>query len=192
MAGLLWDLGIAHVLRRQSPTEVMLGVQVGLETHVRKNKGGDAFSAMLATTLEEVLRSVPELGLSVAREVKISYGIAGKRLDKRADFCMMRAGRPVVAIEANFYTSTGSKPTEIKRTYGALSSGLLSEGVELIWVTDGKGYRKMEKSLRDAYVIFPHIYNRHQLRTTLADDLRHRFGLPARKPDAAYPASAAS
>lgn len=42
---------------------------------------------------------------------------------------------------------------------------------DLIWITDGKGYRLMNRSLRDAYVILPNIYNYKQALAHLQHDL---------------------
>ena len=44
-------------------------------------------------------------------------------------------------------------------------------GVDLIWITDGKGYREMQRSLKDAYTILPNIYNLQQAKAHLLADL---------------------
>ncbi|MDL1969568.1 MAG: type II restriction endonuclease [Candidatus Desulfofervidaceae bacterium] len=55
--------------------------------------------------------------------------------------------------------------------------GLLTIGVDLIWITDGKGYRRMKRSLRDAYIILPNIYNFYQTKKYLAADLATCIGI---------------
>jgi type II restriction enzyme len=87
------------------------------------------------------------------------------------DFALTQNGRPKFGVEVNFYTVSGSKPTEIKRSYGDLARSLNQVGMDLIWITDGKGYRAMNRSLRDAYVIFPNIYNLRQAQRHLQPDL---------------------
>jgi type II restriction enzyme len=151
--------------------DILLGVQIGLETHRRKNIGGDAFRDEIAAMLAEVTRQLAGNGhaLLVEPETTIRYG---NGLSKKVDFALTQGGRPRFGIEVNFYTVSGSKPTEIKRSYGSITRGLNEVGTELLWITDGKGYRAMNRSLRDAFVTLPNIYNLRQAQASLQDDLR--------------------
>ncbi|GAH63071.1 unnamed protein product, partial [marine sediment metagenome] len=113
-----------------------------------------------------------------AKEVRISEERSlryGRGLSKKVDFVIEVDGKNEFGVEVNFYTVSGSKPTEIKRSYGNIRQGLLSVGTDLIWITDGKGYKEMRKSLRDAYVILPNIYNLNQAKEYLAEDLIDLF-----------------
>ena len=169
-AELLRDLGFERILRRNDLQDLLLGVQIGLETHRRKNIGGDAFRDEIAALLAQVTRQLASdgQGLLVEPETTIRYD---NGLSKKVDFALTQNGRPKFGVEVNFYTVSGSKPTEIKRSYGDLTRGLNQVGVDLIWITDGKGYRAMNRSLRDAYVIFPNIYNLQQAQRHLQLDL---------------------
>ncbi len=165
------ELGLGKILARSAVEDVFLGVQIGLETHRRKNRGGRAFGETIRGLLQKVAREVAaETGreVQVRPEVVLSYG---NGLSKQVDFAVEADGRPVFGVEANFYTVPGSKPTEIKRSYGEIRRGLLEAGVDLIWITDGRGYRDMQQSLRDAYVIVPNIYNLWMAKRFLAEDL---------------------
>lgn len=163
---LLKDLGFVRLLSRDDLEDLLLGVQIGLETHRRKNIGGDAFRNEVKEMLEKVTGDLR--GASIESEAKISYG---NGLSKKVDFAIRRDGVIRFGIEANFYTVSGSKPTEIKRSYGDVLRGLQSVKVDLIWITDGKGYRAMTRSLRDAYVTLPNIYNIKQAQEHLRNDL---------------------
>jgi hypothetical protein len=169
-AELLRDLGFEKILRRNDLEDILLGVQIGLETHRRKNIGGDAFRDEIAAMLAQITRQLASKGqaLLVEPETTIRYG---NKLSKKVDFALMQGGRPRFGIEVNFYTVSGSKPTEIKRSYGSITSGLNGVGTELLWITDGKGYRAMNRSLRDAFVTLPNIYNLRQAQQHLQDDL---------------------
>lgn len=170
LAHLLKDLGLLRVLERSDLSDLLLGVQIGLESHRRKNTGGESFKHEVELMLREVASRVTAAGrrLDIANEQKISYG---QRLSKKVDFALTLDGTSRFGVEANFYTGTGSKPTEIKRSYGELLRGLKSVGVDLIWITDGKGYRDMNRSLGDAFEIVPNIYNLKQTQQHLAADL---------------------
>lgn len=177
ISNILNEMGFENVLARDDLDDVLLGVQIGLETHRRKNIGGEQFKNEVNNLLYDIVEYVyskTRKNVAILSEVKIPYGDG---LSKRVDFAINIDGAIKLGIEVNFYTVPGSKPTEIKRSYGDIRRGLLSSGVDLIWITDGKGYRAMQRSLRDAYIIFPNIYNYKQAEKYLSNDLITLFQL---------------
>ncbi|MFZ4766108.1 MAG: DpnII family type II restriction endonuclease [Roseimicrobium sp.] len=172
---LLGALGFDHILAQSDLRAVFFGVQLGLEPNRRKNIGGDAFADALEHVLGGIVAGLAQHGLKLQlkREFTIRYG---NGLSKKVDFALLQDGHTRVGFEVNFYTAAGSKPSEIKRSYGNVLEALRDEDVELLWITDGKGYRDMERSLRDAYVILPNIYNLHQAQQHLAEDLQAWLG----------------
>ncbi|MGQ9567772.1 MAG: DpnII family type II restriction endonuclease [Anaerolineae bacterium] len=172
----LRELGLGKVLARSTVEDVFLGIQIGLETHRRKNRGGKAFGEAVQRLLQQATQRV---GAETGRRVQFHKDVAipyGDGLSKEVDFAIEVDGKPVFGVEANFYTAPGSKPTEIKRSYGEIRRGLLEAGVDLIWITDGRGYREMKRSLRDAYVIVRNIYNLRMAEQFLAEDLLAALG----------------
>jgi hypothetical protein len=166
-AELIRDLGFHKVLLRDDLEDVLFGVQVGLETHRRKNVGGEFFKNEVWGILKKVSDGVHE-EIQVTSEVEIK---CGNRLSKKVDFAILFEGKCRFGVEANFYTVSGSKPTEIKRSYGDVRRRLLENNIELIWITDGRGYKNMQRSLRDAYIILPNIYNLNHARKFLLGDI---------------------
>ncbi len=171
LASLLADLGFKRILERDDLDDVLLGVQLGLETHRRKNVGGEhfrhfAFGCLKDTTLAISNRIQRDVNLTEEKAL-----VFGNNLSKRVDFVIKVDGITKFGIEVNFYTTSGSKPTEIKRSYGNIREGLSSVGVDLIWITDGNGHKQMQRSLRDAYVILPNIYTLRQAQQFLGEDL---------------------
>lgn len=171
VAGTLYDLGISKVLLRDDLEDILMGIQIGLETHRRKNVCGTSFSKDVKKLL---LRVVDEVGgaLEDKIEIKEEENIRFENgLSKRVDFAILVNGKVKYGIEVNFYTSSGSKPTEIKRSYGDIQTRMNSKGISLIWITDGKGYFRMQRSLKDAYEIVPNIYNYRGAETHLSADI---------------------
>ncbi len=171
LSELLQELGFEQILKRTDLEDVLFGVQIRLETHRRKNIDGKFFKEKIKQILKNIAKTVADKvgkNIEVSEEVKLSYG---NGLSKKVDFAIIVNGENKFGIEVNFYTVPGSKPTEIKRSYGDIRQGLLTIGVDLIWITDGKGYRRMKRSLRDAYIILPNIYNFYQTKEYLAADL---------------------
>lgn len=174
-AQILYDLGLAKVLESEDLKSVFLGVQVGLETHRRKNVGGTAFNAMVENFLNQMVGELSHSGLNfkIKREHVIFF--KDRKTSKRVDFGLISEGKPPVGIEVNFYTGTGSKPTEIKRSYSDVNRHLAEVGADLVWITDGNGYHRMRKSLREAFEAHPNTYNLAMATKYLKGDLLNKF-----------------
>ncbi len=169
-ANLPRDLDFLNILFRDDLEDLLLGVQIGLETHRRKNIGGALFQWEVGKLLTKVVDELKRRNYPVElqREATISYG---QSLFKKTDFAITHKGKIRFGMEVNFYTVADSKPTEIKRSYRNVMEGLQGVGVDLIWITDGKGYREMQRSLKDACTILPNIYNLRQAKAHLLADL---------------------
>lgn len=169
------DLGMKNVLTFEKISDYFFGIQVGLETHKRKNVGGDAFHIYVEEELKKILSKLNSKGhkLKLVSEYLIKYATPGDKTSqsKTVDFAIFDNDKLKVGIEVNFYTNTGSKPTEIKRSYGEVNRQLSKQGISLVWVTDGFGYTKMKKSLKDAFEIHPNTYNFEMLRKYFESDL---------------------
>lgn len=170
----LCDLGLRSVARKALLENYFIGVQVGLETNRRKNVGGEAFKKIIKLELEILVEKLNSGGVKciLKEEDKILY--SDSLTSKKVDFSIT-SDKKVVGIEINFYTASGSKPTEIKRSYGQVNGELERVGVELVWVTDGVGYFDMKRSLKEARDIHKNIYNLRMLKKDFEGDLRIYF-----------------
>ena len=113
------------------------------------------------------------INIELVEEEKIQYQDSVQ--SKKVDFAIKLDGKVKVGIEVNFYTNTGSKPTEIKRSYGSVNRKLNQLGIELVWITDGFGYSIMKKSLGDAFEIHKNTYNTYMLENNFKGDLKELF-----------------
>ena len=169
---LLKDLGFEEILTTENIRNYFLGVLIGLETHKRKNLGGSSYINEIRPILKEIILNLNKKGnnLTLKEEEQIIYGNTSKQ-SKKVDFAIMQNNKPKIGIEVNFYTNTGSKPTEIKRSYGQVNQQLSSKKIELVWITDGFGYTLMRKSIGDAFEIHPNIYNTSMVKRFLEKDI---------------------
>ncbi len=165
----LVDLGICNILSLEID-DYFTGVQVGLETHRRKNVGGTAFSYAVNYELEKIVEKLNKAGYNVElkKEERIYY--IDKITSKTLDFCLQYKDK-IVGIEVNFYTASGSKPTEIKRSYGHVNKELEKVNASLVWITDGIGYMQMKKSLKEAIDIHKNTYNFNMMKQSLEEDI---------------------
>jgi type II restriction enzyme len=166
----LSDLGLRSVTQHIALENYFIGVQVGLESNRRKNVGGEAFKQAVKTELELIIRELSLNGVNcvLKEEDKIIYqdGVTSKKVD-----FSIKLGEKTLGIEVNFYTASGSKPTEIKRSYGLVNSELERVGVSLVWITDGAGYFDIKNSLKEARDIHKNTYNFKMMKEFFKNDI---------------------
>ncbi|MCL6481439.1 MAG: type II restriction endonuclease [Firmicutes bacterium] len=149
-----------------------MGVQVGLESNRRKNVGGKMFNQWIRNLLESICAHL-DGDFEVKPEMRIAY--KNSSTGKKVDFAILHKNKVKLGVEVNFYTTLGSKPTEIKRAYQNVNRELAKVGVQLVWITDGAGYLKMRRSLKEAFKVHPNIYNYQLAVSYLKDDLLDYF-----------------
>lgn len=169
IVNVLFDLGLNNVIDLNI-VDYFTGVQVGLETHRRKNVGGTEFSNIVNEELVKIINKINLNGfvLKLDREMPIYY--SDIKTSKTLDFCLSSADKKL-GIEVNFYTASGSKPTEIKRSYGHVNRELEKVGTTLVWITDGIGYKEMKKSLKEAVDIHRNTYNLFMMKESFEKDI---------------------
>lgn len=168
VAGLLLDLGLTNLLGSDDVQSAFLGVQVGLESNRRKSVGGAVFCQWVRELLESTC-GLLGANYGLVPEQRIPYKNPAN--GKTVDFAIVFRGKTRIGVEVNFYTTTGSKPSEIKRAYGQVNRELSQVGVELAWITDGAGYLKMQRSLREAFEAHPNTYNYEMARRWIKTDI---------------------
>jgi type II restriction enzyme len=167
-ANLILDLGLRNILAPGELRGAFLGVQVGLESNRRKSVGGSVFNEWVRRLVESTC-GLLGADYRVTSEEKIQYKDSTN--SKRVDFAIAHRGQVRIGVEVNFYTTSGSKPSEIKRAYDTVNRELNRVGVELVWITDGAGYLKMKRSLEEAFKTHPNTYNYEMARRHLKEDV---------------------
>ncbi len=150
--------GLADILKNKSITNLVdyaFGIEVGLDTNARKNRGGDNMANLIAQTF---IKS----GITFKREVNSSEFDDIKSLGqdlKRFDFTVSTKKKTYL-IETNFYNVGGSKLNEVARAYSDIAPKINKyPNYEFVWITDGTGWLSAKNKLEEAYSIIPSIYN---------------------------------
>jgi len=93
--------------------------------------------------------------------------------EKTLDYMLYNQGRPLTAVEVNFYSTSGSKPSEVlTRAYPDLQESLRAIKLPLVVITDGKGWRRMQKVIHTAYERLDYVFNLRLAQRHLPDLLR--------------------
>lgn len=150
--------GLAEVFSSKKITNLVdyvFGVEVGLDTNARKNRGGN----IMATT---VAKKFTDAGIVYRKEVNSSefseITTLGADL-KRFDF-VITTDRKTYLIETNYYNGGGSKLNETARSYSDIAPKINQYAqYEFVWITDGQGWHSAKNKLEEAYNIIPRLYN---------------------------------
>ncbi len=150
--------GLAAVFQNKNVTNLVdyvFGVEVGLDTNARKNRGGDNMAKAVALKFKNA--GIPfrmEVYSSEFEEIRS----LGQDL-KRFDF-VIQTNKKTYLIETNFYNSGGSKPNEVARSYTDLAPKINQyQKFEFVWITDGQGWLSAKNKLEEAYSLIPSVYN---------------------------------
>lgn len=150
--------GLAEVFKNKNITNLVdyvFGVEVGLDTNARKNRGGENMAKVVALKFKGA--NIPyrlEVNSTEFEEIKS----LGQDL-KRFDF-VIQTKKKTYLIETNFYNGGGSKLNEIARSYTDIAPKINQyEKFEFVWITDGQGWFSAKNKLGEAYSLIPSIYN---------------------------------
>ena len=136
--------------------DYVFGVEVGLDSNARKNRGGHIMEGMIANIFSQ--NGIPfeqEVYYTEFPEIEKALGADKKRFD-----FVVRTPNKIYLIEANFYTGGGSKLNEVARSYSELAPKINSvPGFEFVWITDGIGWNDAKNKLQEAFAHIPSIYN---------------------------------
>ena len=167
--------------------DYVFGIEVGLDSNGRKNRGGHLMENHVEAHLQSaglqrryVERKAPiagdpnetgiyykELNSSQMQEfwnIDLSPLTNGGTVEKRFDFVVRATSGIIYGIETNFYASSGSKLNETARSYKEMAQE--SEkivGFEFVWVTDGRGWVNARNNLRETFETMNYIYNLTEL-----------------------------
>jgi len=158
-----------------SATDYLLGVEVGLDTNARKNRSGLFLEKMVTETLNELRARNADLvfiGQKTFRYVEDTHHvkIPPTLRDRKFDYSVINNGK-ATNIEVNFYSGTGSKPSEIVSSYINRGEVLSAAGWKFVWLTDGMGWRKMQRPFRIGVGNIDYVMNAELLRKGLLEKI---------------------
>lgn len=165
----LFDMIANHFIA--SLYDYVLGVETGLDSNARKNRGGHQMEDLVENYIKESgAKYFKEMNLT---EVENRYGFDltplsnGGKTEKRFDF-VVEGKDNVYCIETNFYTGGGSKLNETARSYKMLAEESKNiKGFKFMWITDGQGWHSTKKNLEETFDVLDDIYNINDLESGL-------------------------
>lgn len=157
----LFDLLENHII--SSLYDYVTGVEIGLSSNGRKNRGGDQMEDLVEGYLKKAgVEYYKEMFLTEIEgrwHINLSAISAEGTSTKRWDF-VVKTPACVYVIETNFYTDVGSKLYETARSYKMIAEEAKTvPGFRFVWITDGGGWAKARRNLEETFNVLEDIYN---------------------------------
>ena len=160
----LFSLISEHIINNL--VDYVTGVEVGLDSNGRKNRGGH----LMENLVEDYLTKAGLVkGSDYFKEMYISdiekkwsidlSNISNQgKAEKRFDF-VVKKGATIYGIETNFYTGGGSKLNETARSYKTIALEAKEiKGFAFVWFTDGQGWSSARRNLEETFDVMDNIY----------------------------------
>lgn len=166
------NIGLPAILKLGDAKTVAAGVNIGLQTHKRKNKTKDHSEPQFEELLRKVKRTLRENGYNLNLETQYDNPFDSEvEKVKNLDYALLDGNELVIGFELSFYTTSGSKPSETLSSYKRLNSLCKDSGAGFVWFIDGFGWQQMQNDLRNAYQTIVDVYNYNQASDRLANDI---------------------
>jgi len=148
--------------------DYLTGVEVGLDSNGRKNRGGHQMENLVESFLKkagaEYYKEMYITEIETKWKIDLTAISAGGTSTKRFDF-VVKTAENIFGVETNFYTDGGSKLNETARSYKMIAEESKNiSGFKFVWITDGKGWKSARRNLKETFLILPNLYNIQDLR----------------------------
>ena len=141
--------------------DYMIGVEAGLDSNGRKNRGGHAMENIVEVFIKDACEKNNFRYLKEANADKIKnelgYDVPVYKSSRRYDF-VIDNGKELFIIETNFYGGGGSKLKSTAGEYRNLA-GTLNGKYKFFWITDGNGWKTTAKPLRETFNHNDYLFN---------------------------------
>jgi type II restriction enzyme len=150
------------------------GVEVGLDSNGRKNRGGTLMESLVYEFVIETCEKLNLLYMSqaTASKIKAKWDI-DVQVDKSKrilDFAINNNGK-LYFIECNFYGGGGSKLKSTATEYIEMNKYWNNQDIDFIWVTDGAGWKSTLKPLREYFDKADYLINLELLKNGILEQI---------------------
>lgn len=174
----LFDLLQNHIINNLY--DYALGIEVGLDSNGRKNRGGHLMEGLVESYIieagfkknETYFKEMYLKDIENKWNVDLSAMSGNNVSTKRFDF-VIKTDNQIYVIETNFYSGGGSKLNETARSYKMLAEEAKKvNGVTFIWFTDGIGWKSARKNLEETFNVLDTMYNINDLEKGILKQLK--------------------
>ena len=157
--------------------DYVFGVEVGLDSHARKNRSGKSMEELTEFFIKKVVSENNDLEYLIqANSLKIknkwNVNVEYDKSSKRFDFAVYnKITKKLFVIETNFFNTQGSKPSEVTRSYRTVFNEIKSQDIIFIWITDGAGWGNDKNHLQETFNYIDYLFSIKMLQEGILKDL---------------------
>lgn len=172
--------GLVDIFRKdgvKNLVDYVFGIEVGLDSNGRKNRGGN--------TMEQIVEARIELfctknGLKYKSQATASYMLSNwnvkvkvDKSERKFDFAIFNPkNKKIKLIEVNFYNGGGSKLKAVCGEFKSLYKELKAQNIDFIWITDGLGWNTTKKPLEETFNHNDYVISLAMLNDGFLDELK--------------------
>ncbi|MHA1149194.1 MAG: DpnII family type II restriction endonuclease [Promethearchaeota archaeon] len=153
--------------------DYIIGVEVGMDTNARKNRGGKAMELLIEPIVEEISK---KYNIKLLIQKKFGYIKKTYNLDipeglknRKCDFLLVKNSN-YLNIEVNYYSGSGSKPEEIVDAYINRYHEIDRKRGYFIWITDGEVWNTSENQIDKGFKNLPYLLSINFVRKGLLEE----------------------
>jgi len=180
-AKFLLNSGIGELLKNQrikNLVDYVTGVEVGLDSNARKNRTGSLMESIVEICVANActINNADYIKQATVNKIKNKWGITIQmdKSSRRIDFAINKNNK-LYFIETNFYGGSGSKLKSTVGEYIRMNQFWNKQGIEFIWVTDGKGWLSTKSSLREYFDKADYLVNLEMLQKGCLNKILEEF-----------------
>ncbi len=163
--------GLVRIFKKdgvKNLVDYVIGVETGLESNWRKNRGGSLMEHITEEYIKQYCTKNGFSYLSQASPKKIyeEWGVSVvlDKAKRNFDFAVYNPNtKHVKLFEVNFFNGGGSKLKAVCGEFKGLFDELRQQEIELVWITDGMGWRSVAGSLEEVFRHNDHVFNLHMM-----------------------------
>lgn len=171
--------GLVRLFQRdgiKNLVDYVIGVEVGLDSNGRKNRGGTLMEEIVGLFLEDFckqnnLKYIPQASPSKIK-LKWNFDIVVDKSERNFDFAVYNPqSNKIKLFETNFYNGGGSKLKAVCGEFRSLYDELKRQNIEFIWITDGLGWHTAKRPLEETYNHNNYVFNLSMLEDGALNEL---------------------
>jgi hypothetical protein len=171
--------GLARLFKKdgvKNLVDYVMGVEVGLDSNGRKNRGGSLMEEIVGTFINDFCNKngFEYMAQARATNIKSKWGVDVKidKSERSFDFAVYNPkNKKIKLFETNFYNGGGSKLKAVCGEFKSLYSELKEQNIDFIWITDGLGWNTTKRPLEETYNHNEYVYNLNMLEAGALDKL---------------------
>ena len=159
--------------------DYLLGVEVGLDSNGRKNRGGHLMENLVESYIikagytkdKNYFKEMYTSEIEEKFNIDLSILKGEIKATKRWDY-VIKTDNQIYVIETNFYATQGSKLNETARSYELIANKIKQiDGLTFIWITDGTGWNHAKLPLNETFNVLETMYSIDDLDNDILNNL---------------------